>query len=84
MSLRTRLILSYTLIVVLCLSIVAVAVSVLLQSYRDRFIMAHLDDMTIPIYVQAAALARGRASLDEVWANLEEQAQRTGVYYSSG
>lgn len=80
MSLRRRLILSYTLIVVLCLGIAAIAVSVMLQGYRDKFVMTRLDDMTIPIYVQARSLARGQASLDEVWTNLEEQAQRTGVY----
>ncbi|MCK4222370.1 MAG: hypothetical protein KAX25_05800, partial [Dehalococcoidia bacterium] len=79
MSLRTRLILSYFLIVVLCLSIVAVAVSLMLQGYRDRFAMQRLDDMTVPIYVQARSLARGRASLSEVWISLEEQSQRTGV-----
>jgi len=80
MSLRTRLILSYTLIVVLCLGIAAVAVSVMLQGYRDRFTTARLDDMTVPIYVQARSLLRRQASLDEVWENLDEQAQRTGVY----
>jgi len=80
MSLRTRLILSYSLIIVVCLSIVAVAVSVMLQGYRDRFAMERLDDMTIPIYIQARSLARGQASLGEVWVNLEEQAQKTGVY----
>jgi signal transduction histidine kinase len=80
MSLRTRLIFSYTLIVVLCLSIVAVAMSAILQSYRDRFATARLDDMTRPIYVQARSLARREASLDEVWANLKEQSQSTGVY----
>lgn len=80
MSIRMRLILSYTLIIVLCLSMIAVVVSVMLQSYRDRFVMARLDDMTIPIYVQARSLARGQASLDEVWTRLEEQAQNTGVY----
>ncbi|MEA3254135.1 MAG: HAMP domain-containing sensor histidine kinase, partial [Chloroflexota bacterium] len=79
MSLRTRLILSYSLIIVLCLSIVALAASVMLQGYRDRFAMKRLDDMTVPIYVQARALVRGRASPDEVWTNLEEQAQKTGV-----
>lgn len=80
MSLRTRLIASYTLIVILCLSIVAVAVSVMMQGYRDRFVMARLDDMTRPIYVQVSSLIRGQASLNEVWTNLEEQAQKTGVY----
>ena len=80
MSLRTRLILSYLFIVVLCLSIVASAVSVLLQGYRDRLIMARLDDMTIPIYVQFKSLAQREASWDEIWTNLEEQAEKTGFY----
>jgi len=68
------------LIIVLCLAIVAVSVLALLQSYRNRFAVARLDDMTIPIYIQARSLAQGRASLEEVWANLKEQAQETGVY----
>ena len=74
MSLRMRLILSYLFIVVLCLSIVAVAVSVILQGYRDRLAMARLDDMTIPIYVQFRSLAQREVSWNEIWANLEEQA----------
>lgn len=80
MSLRTRLILSYLFIVVLCLGIVAGAVSVMLQGYRDRLIMARLDDMTIPIYVQFRSLAQRQASWDEIWTRLEEQAEETGVY----
>ncbi len=80
MSLRTRIILSHSLIVVLCLGIVAIAVLLLLQQYRIRFAVARLDDMTIPIYIQARALAQGQASLDEVWTNLEKQAQETGVF----
>jgi len=80
MSLRTRLILSHSLIVVLCLVIVAFAVLVLLQEYRTRFALARLDDMTIPIYIQARSLAQRDAPLDEVWANLVEQAQETGIY----
>lgn len=80
MSLRWRLILSHTLIVVLCLFIVTVAVIGLLQGYRNRFAMARLDDMTIPIYIQARSMAQGQASLNEVWANLEEQSKETGVY----
>ena len=80
MSLRTRLILSYTLIIVLCLSIVAAALLVLLQNYRERLAMTRLDDMAVPAYVQVRALARGRLSLNQVWTNLEEQAQETGTY----
>lgn len=80
MSLRARLIVSYTLIVILCLSIVAVAVSVMLQGYRDRLGMARLDDITRPIYVQVRSLARNQVSLNEVWANLLEQAQKNNVH----
>ena len=80
MSLRTHLILSYSLIIVLCLSIVTAAVFVTLQSYRDRFAVERLDDMTVPIYVQVRSLAQGRASLGEVWTNLKEQTQKTGVH----
>ena len=80
MSLRTRLILSYSLIIVLCLSIVTAAVFVTLQSYRDKFAMERLDDMTVPIYVQVRSLAKGRASLGEIWTNLKEQTKKTDVY----
>ncbi len=80
MSLRMRLILSYFLIVILCLGMIAIVVTAILQGYRDRFLTARLDDMTIPIYIQARSLATGEASLNEVWARLEEQARDTGVY----
>ena len=69
MSLRTRLITSYTLIVILCLGIVAVAVSVMLQGYRDRAVMASLNDMARPIYVQVKSLAQDEANINEVWKN---------------
>jgi signal transduction histidine kinase len=36
--------------------------------------------MALPIYIQARALAQGKASLDEIWTNLKEQAEETGVY----
>ncbi len=80
MSLRTRLVLSHTLIVVLRLGIAAVATLLLLQDYRDRYAFARLDDMTIPIYIQSSSLAQGETSLEEVWANLKKQAQESGVH----
>ncbi len=72
MSLRTRLILSHTLIVFLCLTIVAAAVSAMLQSYRDRFVRDRLDDISRPISVQVRQLVRAQASADEIWSALEE------------
>ena len=79
MSLRTRLILSYTLIIVLCLSIVAAALLVVFRDYRDRLAMARLSDMALPIYVQARIFARGQITLNQVWENLQEQANATGT-----
>jgi len=64
MSLRMRLIISYTLIVVLCLAVVAVAVSVMLQGYRDKFVMSGLDDMSRSVYFQLRALAQEQVTLD--------------------
>ena len=80
MSLRTRLILSYTLIIFVCLGIAALAVSAFLQSYRDRVTQLHLDDIARPISVQLKALLRGQATIVEAWANMQEQAQNNRVY----
>ena len=80
MNLRTRLILSYTLIIILCLSIVAAALLVLLRDYSDRLGMTRLNDMATPAYVQVRALAQGRLSSGQVWTNLQEQAQESGTY----
>ena len=80
MSLRTRLILSYVLIIVISLGTAASVLLVLLQDYRDKQVMARMDSMSRPIYVQVRALAQGRASLNQVWVNLKEQSRETGAY----
>ena len=80
MSLRTRLILSYILIIVLCLSIVAVSLVVLLGDQLNRLTMAHLADTALPIYIQFRAAARGQVSLNQAWTNLQEMSQETGTY----
>ncbi|MBM3166197.1 MAG: cell wall metabolism sensor histidine kinase WalK [Chloroflexi bacterium] len=79
MSLRTRLILSYALIIVLCLSIAAASLLVLFQNYRDKLAMARLTDMALPISVQVRALARGQVSLNEIWERVQEQSDATGI-----
>jgi len=80
MSLRTRLILSYVLIIVLCLSIVAASLIVLLGDQINRLAMARLTDIALPIYVQFRAATRGQVSLNQAWANLQEMSQETGTY----
>jgi signal transduction histidine kinase len=78
-SLRARLVLSYTFVVILCLGIVAVVVIAMLQSYRDELAMARLDDVAVAIMVQTRSLTKREASQQEIWANLQEQAEKTGI-----
>ena len=80
MSLRTRLILTYVLIIVLCLSIVAVSLIILLGEHINRLAMARLADVALPIYVQFRAAARSQVSLNQAWANLQEMSQETNTY----
>jgi len=79
MGLRTRLILSYLAVIFLCLSIVAAALLALSQDFRDRLARIRLNDIGAPIYVQVKSLAEGNASLSQVWANLQEQANETNT-----
>jgi signal transduction histidine kinase len=53
---------------------------VVVQGYRDRFTVVHLDDIARPIYVQVRTLVRTEASVDNIWARLEEQAENNNVY----
>ncbi len=80
MSLRMRLVLSFTLVVVLSLTIAALAVTVVLQSSRDRLSLERLDDIARPIFVQVQALARGEENFNQVVVHLREQAQNNNVY----
>jgi signal transduction histidine kinase len=84
MSLRTRLFASYLLIVVLCLGLVALAVTLILQGQRDRLAIDRLNDMARPVYVQVLSLVRGQVSSDEFWRNLKEQAQNNNVFILLG
>jgi two-component system OmpR family sensor kinase len=80
MSLRTRLILSYVLIIVLCLGIVGASLIVLLGDQINRMAIARLADTALPIYVQFRTAARGQVTLNQAWTNLQEMAQETGTY----
>jgi two-component system OmpR family sensor kinase len=79
-SFRTRLLATYALIVVICLGLVALAVTVLLQGYRDRLTMERLDNIARPIYVQVRSLVLGNVTARQLWSSLEEQAQKNNVY----
>ena len=80
MSLRTRLIMTFTLVVFISLFITAVVVSVLLQGTRDRNAVGKLESQALPITVQFRQLVSRQATLAEVYSNLQEQAQQNNVY----
>jgi signal transduction histidine kinase len=80
MSLRTRLILAFTLVVFLCLFIATAVAAILLQSTRDQTALNRLEDIARPIYIQFRNLTLGQLSLTEVWTNLQEQAQSNNIY----
>ena len=80
MSFKTRLFASHALIVVICLGLVAIAMSLLLQGYRDRLIMERLDNIARPVSVQIRSLVNDNISEEKLWTNLEEQAITNNVY----
>jgi two-component system OmpR family sensor kinase len=80
MSLRTRLVFSYIVIIIVCLVVIASAVIVSLQSYRDRFTIARLEDIIKPIYTQIRTSVSVVASTDRILSSLEEQAEQSGIY----
>ena len=84
MSLRTRLFMSYVVIIVLCLAIVTLSVTLLLQGYRDRLAMERLDNVARPVAAQLRSLIQGEVSSSELLGNMAEQAQSNSVYIILG
>ena len=80
MTLRVRLFATYALIVVICLAIVAIATTALLQGYRDRLTMEKLDNIARPISVQIRSLATAQTTSESLWTSLEAQAEKNNVY----
>jgi signal transduction histidine kinase len=75
-----RLILSFAAVIILCLVVVAVAVTLSLQSIRDKYSLDQLTSMARPIYVQVLSLARGEETLRNLLESLQEQATNNNVY----
>jgi two-component system, OmpR family, sensor kinase len=80
MSLRNRLLITFTLVVFVSLFITAVIVSILVQGTRDKNALSRLESQALPISIQFRQLVSGQATLSEVYASLQEQAQENNVY----
>lgn len=79
MGLRGRLIISFVLVVVVCIGIIAVALSTQTEDTLERLAEIRLSDMSLPLFTQVRFLLRGQNTLDQVWQNLEEQSKATGI-----
>ena len=79
MGLRSRLILSFVLVIAVCLAIIAGSLYLMAGESLNRLAGARLADMALPVYLQARVFLRSQAALDLAWPNIEEQARATGV-----
>jgi signal transduction histidine kinase len=79
MGLRSRLILSFVLVITVCLGIIAGSLYLLAGESLNRLAGSRLADMALPVYLQARVFLRSQAALEQAWPNIEEQASTTGV-----
>ena len=79
MSLRLKLFVTYSLVVVVTLVFALLGSALLLRQYADRLASDNLDKTALPISVQLAALVRGSATLADVVDSLQEQANTSDV-----
>ncbi|MBN1691859.1 MAG: HAMP domain-containing histidine kinase [Dehalococcoidia bacterium] len=81
MDLRSRLILSFILIILVCLGVIAAFAAVTAVSSLDRLAASRLNDKALPIFIQVRALLRGQANLDQVWPSIQEQAEANDLIF---
>jgi signal transduction histidine kinase len=78
-TLRTRLLLSYALVIVVCLGLVVAAFGVVARGYSERVTTERLRELSLPIFVQARSLVAGETTVREVWTSLQVQAEESNV-----
>jgi signal transduction histidine kinase len=78
-SLRSRLLASYIFVVVLSLLAAALALTYLLQGYREQLTLARLTDVAVPVSVQVRTWLREGNSPEAIVAYLSEQTNPTSV-----
>ena len=79
MSLRLRLFLTYGIVVLVSLVIVAIGLTVFLRAYADRTSRDRLELTARPIQVQVTLLVRNNATQPELFDALQEQANNWGI-----
>lgn len=79
MGLRSRLIISFVLVITVCLGIIAGSLYLSAGESLNRLAGSRLADMALPVYIQSRVFLRSQAALDQAWPNIEEQARTSGV-----
>jgi signal transduction histidine kinase len=77
-SLRTRLIFTHILVILITLTIVAVSLFFILRAYQRDIQLARLGDAVVPIAFQARAMFLAGVAPKDVMTRLEEQASGVG------
>ena len=80
MSLRLRLFLTYGIVVLVSLFVVAIGLTIFLRAYADRISRERLELTARPIQVQVTLLVRNNATQQELFDALQEQADNNQVY----
>ncbi len=78
MSLRLRLILSYVLVIVLCLSIVGVSLVVIFRNYQRQIDLLRLADAVVPLAFQARAMLQNDVPPAQIVTRLDQQVGALG------
>ncbi len=80
MSLRLRLFLTYGIVVLVSLFVVAIGLTIFLRAYADRISRERLELTARPIQVQVTLLVRNNATQQELFDALQEQADNNQIY----
>jgi len=78
MALRTRLIITHSLVILLTLAILAVSMVFILRDYQRQAQLAQMGDAVVPLAFQARALLANRVPPREIVTRLEAQAEGVG------
>ncbi len=81
MSLRTRLILTHTFVILLALALLTASLFFILRDYQRQVQLSRLGDAAVPLAFQARTLFASNVPFRDVLARLQQQAGTTGTVF---
>jgi signal transduction histidine kinase len=78
-SLRSKLIISYTIVILICLMLAGSAFVLILRDYQRQIRLTQLADMAQPLYNQVRLLEQAGASREQIFGFLQERAAESGT-----